>query len=131
MLLKTLYYGMRSQIKVDYSQETKGSDKADDAVSWLCFWSEMCIKTLSYCGYCQRQREAVLCQCPLILDVTRAGFLGEDTSPLTVMNWELRNRNLAGKNLIFKGMHEFVSVSARHKGFVTCTEPDLPQWNSP
>lgn len=36
MLLKTLYYGMRSQIKVNYSQETKGSDKADGAVSWLC-----------------------------------------------------------------------------------------------
>lgn len=55
MLRKTSDYGMRSQIKVNYSQETKGSDKADGAVSWLFFWTEMCINALSSCCYCHRK----------------------------------------------------------------------------
>lgn len=46
-LLKMLEYIMKSQIKLSYSQETKGSYKPHGAASWLVLWTGVCLKPLS------------------------------------------------------------------------------------
>lgn len=136
-LLKTLLYVMKSQIKLNYIQETKGSNQPHGAVSRLFVWTEVCIKVLSPCRYCCRKGKGRR-------DVPMAGhfLFGKGWIPGRIhkssnswsWKWELSqgNRNIVGKNWpsFLKECVGFHLCLLPNIDSVTCySELDLPQWN--